>query len=415
MKFGFNFRKIAGTGLLIIILAAIPASLIGLYRFGYGQGLKQTRTVEIRGVADINPDEEVKADFSVFWQAWDKLKNIYLRGKDLQEQEMVYGAIRGMVDSIGDPNTNFFDPKETTKFNEDVSGIFGGIGAELNEKDHQIVIVSPLNDTPAERAGLKPADIILRVDKTDLSGMAVEDAANLIRGQAGTQVKLLIDREGFDRPQEFTLTREMINVPTVDLEINGDDIAHLTLYNFNQNTPTALYNALSRIYYQQSKGILLDLRNNPGGYLDVAVNTAGWFLGRGTPVVTEKMANGETNTIETSGSGAFKDLPMVILINKGSASASEILAGALRDNRGVLLIGETSFGKGTVQQLEPLSDGSSLKITFAEWVTPLGTVIQGNGLAPDYSVALTEDDIKNERDPQLDKAIELLKLEIGNR
>lgn len=405
-------KKLAVVAVILVSLAAVSASIFYVYRFGYAKGFKETRTIEIRGIADINPNEEVKADFGLFWQAWDKLKSTHIYGKDFNDQQMVYGAIKGMVDSAGDPNTNFFDPEETKKFNDDIGGAFGGIGAELNEKDHQIIIVSPLKNTPAERIGLKPADIILRVDKTDLSGTTVNDAVKLIRGEPGTAVKLLVDREGFDKPREFEIIREIINVPTVDIKIDENKIALLTLYNFNQNTPSALYEALVKIYMDKAVAIVLDLRNNPGGYLDVATNAAGWFLERGSPVVTEKMATGENEILKTSGSGAFKDLPMVVIINKGSASASEILAGALRDGRGIKLVGETSFGKGTVQQLEPLKDGSSMKITIAEWVTPNGTIIQDNGLKPDFEVELTEDDFKNKLDPQLDKAIELIKEEI---
>jgi carboxyl-terminal processing protease len=215
-------------------------------------------------------------------------------------------------------------------------------------------------------------------------------------------------REGFAAPKNFEITREIIEVPTLEWSWKGDKIAHIELYNFNQNAPTAFYKAIVESVPQGAKGIILDLRSNPGGYLDVAVNIAGWFMKPGETVVSEKFANGDMDVLRASGTGALQNIPTVVLVNSGSASASEILAGALRDNRGVKIVGEKTFGKGSVQTLEDLKDGSVLKITIASWVMPGGKILNGNGIEPDYKVELTDEDVENKRDPQFDKALEVL-------
>lgn len=402
---------------LIFVLILSSASY-GAFYLGYKRGFSETKIIEIRGVADINPNEKITADFGVFWQAWDKIKNLHIKKSEINDQELVYGAISGMIESLGDPNTVFFNPVDAKKFDEDIRGYFGGIGAELGLRDKQIIIVAPLKNTPAERVGLKPQDVILKVNDTDLTGMNIYDAVKLIRGEPGTVVRLLVDREGFKNPQEFEIQREIIHIPSIEWKMLDDRIAYIQISNFNQDTPTAFYEALVRaMMINNAKGIVLDLRNNPGGYLDVAVNLAGWFLKRGEPVVIERFASGEENILRANGNGFLSTTPVVILINRGSASASEILAGALRDNRGVKLVGEKSFGKGTVQQLETLKDGSSLKVTIANWLTPKGQLIETNGLAPDYEVVLTPESLENankdsKQDLQLQKAVEVLKQEM---
>ncbi len=390
--------------ILILILGVVlfVSAAGGSFYIGYLTGFNETRIIEIRGVADINPLEEVKADFGVFWQAWDKLKNIHIRGAELNHQDLVYGAIEGLLQSVKDSNTVFFTPEETKKFNENIAGVFGGIGAELGKKDNNIIIITPLKNSPAEKAGLKPQDIILKVNNEDFAGFSVYEAVKIIRGEPGTKIKLLINRKGFTTPKEFEITRELIRVPTVEWEMLDDKIAHIKIYTFNPQTPKVFYQAVvDTVLNKKANKIILDLRNNPGGYLDVAVTIAGWFLGRGEPVVIEQKTEGEERTIYSRGNGFLKNYPTVILINKGTASASEILAGALRDQLDIKLVGEKSFGKGTVQQLESLKDGSSIKITIAYWLTPKRMKIEQNGLVPNYII--------EENDQQLKKAIELLK------
>lgn len=407
-------KAIIGLMAFLVVLIVFAFSY-GSFLIGRERGLKETRIIEIRGIADISPSEEITADFGVFWQAWDKLKTFHVERDQLIDQNLVYGAIKGMVESLGDPGTVFFDPIDAQKFDENIRGYFGGIGAELSSKNRQIIIVTPLKNTPAERAGLKPEDIILRVNETDLTGMSVHDAVKIIRGEPGTIVRLLINREGFQNPQEFEIKREIIRIPSVEWKMLDNQIAHLQVLSFNLETPLAFHQAANHLILSDAKGIVLDLRNNPGGYLDMAVGLAGWFLNRGEPVVIERFASGKENVLRARGNGIFSNMPVVILINRGSASASEILAGALRDNRGIKIVGEKSFGKGTVQQLETLKDDSTLKITIANWLTPDGVVIENNGLLPDYEIILEPNDVlkDGQEDPQLQKAIDVLRQKIN--
>jgi len=252
-------------------------------------------------------------------------------------------------------------------------------------------------------------DKILKVNETGTPGLSVDEAVKLIRGKKGTTVVLTILRDGWDNPKEITIVRDTIQVPTLDWEIKDSDIAYIHLYNFYDKAPLLFYQAVVQIALKNPKGIIVDLRDNPGGYLDVAINLAGWFLKPGEAVVSEEFGSGEKQVFTSYGNGLFKDTPIVILINEGSASASEILAGALRDNRGIKLIGKKSFGKGTVQEVEPLKDDSLVKITVAHWRMPGGELIEKNGLEPDYEVNLSEEDLKAARDPQLEKALEVLK------
>jgi len=403
--------------ILIVIAAALTlsAAVSGSFYLGYKKGFSETKNIEIKGVADINPDEKVSADFSVFWQAWDKLKSNHVKGKEIKDQDLLYGSIKGLTESFDDPHTVFFDPEDAKKFEEDINGYFGGIGAELEQKDKKIMVVAPLKNTPAERAGLKPKDVILKVDDKDLTDLSVYEAVKLIRGEPETKVKLLISRQEFKEPKIFEITREIIHVPTLEWKMLDDGVIYLQLYNFNQEAPLAFYQMAIKTSFGNAKGMILDLRNNPGGYLDVAIDIAGWFLKNGEPVVIEKMASGKENTLRSRGNGFLSNLPTVILINEGSASASEILAGALRDKRGIKLVGEKSFGKGTVQELEELKDGSSLKITIANWLTPNGKVIDKNGLEPDYKIPLVDKDVKEKKDPQLEKALEIIKSELAGK
>jgi carboxyl-terminal processing protease len=361
------------------------------------------------GIKVSNFETSTTADFKIFWETWDAIHKNYYKDVNISDKDRVYGATKGLVRSLGDPYSDFFTPEEAKKFEQDVSGNFGGIGAEIGSQKGFIVVVSPLKNSPAERAGLKPQDKILMVDSTSTEGMTIEDAVKIIRGEPGKEVKLLILREGWDKPKEFKITREVIEVPTLDYEVKNN-ILIIKLYSFNLNTEKLFYNAvLDGFTKKGAKALVLDLRNNPGGYLDVAVDLAGWFLKKGTLIVKELTRQGERNQYRADGNEALVDIPTVILINKGSASASEILAGALQIQRGVKLVGEETFGKGTVQRLVSLSDGSSLKITIANWVLPNNKILEGNGLKPDVEVKLEED---SKNDNQLEKALEVAKQEL---
>ena len=396
---------------IISIVAVIALSLSAL-GFSYLAGYKTARTekqvVEIKGVSDINPGSDVDADFSIFWQAWSKIKENYLRGTDVKDQDMVYAAIKGLAENLGDPYTTFFSPEEASKFNEDISGQFGGIGAELESVDGHIVVVAPMKGTPAEKAGLKPKDIVVKANDVDLLGKDTTEAVKIIRGEPGTKVTLTILREGVTGTKEIVITREIISVPAVEWEMRDGDILYLKLHNFNENAYSAFNRAMLEISGKEKpKAMVLDLRNNPGGYLEISVDIAGWFIEQGKVIVREKYASGEETEFKARGNNALGKMPLVVLTNEGSASAAEILAGALRDHKGVKTVGEKTFGKGTVQTLEELSDGSLLKITIANWLTPKGSVIDKQGISPDIEVKFTEEDVKNGKDAQLEKALEV--------
>jgi carboxyl-terminal processing protease len=304
-------------------------------------------------------------------------------------------------------------PSDAQKFTEDISGEFSGIGAEIGIRDGQLVVVSPMKDSPAERAGLKPMDKILMVDSENTDGFTTDDAVKIIRGEKGTAVVLTIFRDSWAEPKKISIIRDTIIIPTMEWEMRGN-IAYVRLYNFYEKAPYLFYQMAIDFSQYNPRGMVLDLRNDPGGYLNVAINLAGWFMDGGKVVVVEEFGNGEKQEYTSYGNGYFKNIPVVVLVNGGSASASEILAGALRDIRGSKLVGEKTFGKGTVQEVEQLSDGSLAKITVAHWRLPGGLIIEKNGLEPDYEVKITEEDMLAGRDPQLEKAIEVLGGQIEN-
>ena len=365
----------------------------------------------------VNPepqDLEEKVDFSVFWEAWRKLEKDILKKEKIDYQKMIYGAIKGMVESLKDPYTTFFTPKETENFNEELSGKYEGVGMEVGIKEEKLTVVSPFENTPAKNAGLRPGDKILKVNDSFTDNLSLEEAVSLIKGPKGTEVTLLIGRENWPVPKEITLKRAVIKIPTLKLELkdaeNGEQIVLIKIYQFNRILPQEFKTASSQILNSKAKKIILDLRNNPGGYLEVAQYITGWFLEKGDMVVWQDFGEGkERKSYESQGPSKFSQYPMVVLINEGSASGAEILAGALRDIRGIQLIGEKSFGKGSVQEQISLQDNSSLKITISEWLTPDGYSINEKGLTPDIEVKMTEEDWETEKDPQLKKALEIVK------
>ncbi|MBI4094593.1 MAG: S41 family peptidase [Candidatus Liptonbacteria bacterium] len=397
------------SGLAVLALIAFAAG--GSFLFGYRLGSEHPQTLVVEGVKNINPEAPLQGDFGVFWQAWQLINEKFLNNKEVSDQEKVYGAVRGLVGALDDPYAEFFDPEDNQKFQEDIKGHFGGIGAEIGIRDEQLIIVTPLADTPAMRAGLRPSDKIVRVDGESTAGITVQEAIKRIRGIQGTKVVLDILRDGWDKTREFRIIRADITAPTLSFEMKND-IGYVHLQSFNDNTARLLRDAVSDMRRNNARGMVLDLRNNPGGFLNVAIDVSGWFLNRGTLVV-KKEGTGENEQFFANGNELLAKFPVVIVINKGSASASEILAGALHDQRNVKLVGETSFGKGTVQELENLKDGSSLKVTTAHWVLPSGKILEGEGIPPDVEVALTEEDVKNKKDPQLEKALEILGGEIA--
>jgi carboxyl-terminal processing protease len=379
------------------------------YFIGFGYGLSQSRNITISGLTGAGTPSGLTADFSVFWEAWDKLKSMQINAKKINNQDMVYGAIKGIAGSLDDPYTVFFNPDDSKKFQEEVDGNFGGVGAEIGIKDKQLMIIAPLKNTPAIRADLKAKDMILKIDDKLTDGLTVEEAVSLIRGTIGTKVKLTIFRDGWAKPKVIELTRENIQTPTVDWSIKNNDVIYLQLYSFNKNAGVLFQQAVTEAKVKGGKRMVLDLRNNPGGYLEVAQAIAGLFIKEGDVVVKERFTDGNENVLKAEGDESLMNMPVVVLINEGSASAAEILAGALKVDRKTDLVGEKSFGKGTVQQIIKLKDDSTLKITIANWLLPDGTLIDKNGIEPNYKVEITEGDIKAEKDPQLEKALEIIK------
>lgn len=362
-------------------------------------------------VCQICQPEEI--DFSLFWQTYDQLKEKYVDPQKIDPQQIIYGAISGMVHALGDPYTLFLNPGDSKKFKEDISGHFEGIGIEIGERDNQLLVIAPLEGTPAKMAGLLAGDKIIQIDGKPTIDMTIDYAISLIRGPKGTKVTLTIFREGLDAPKDIEITRSVIDVPALTWELkdiaDNKKVAYIKLHQFAENAGFDFSQAAREILNSEAEGIILDLRNNPGGYLEVAQDIAGWFLKQGDVVTIEDFGGKQDQQLYKSyGSSKLIDFPIVVIMNKGTASASEILAGALRDNRGIQLIGEKSFGKGSVQELSELRNGSFLKVTVAHWLTPKGNLIDSKGLEPDIVVEITSEDVTNGNDPQLSKAIEIL-------
>ena len=354
-----------------------------------------------------------QVDFSLFWEAWDKLHSRYVNPAKLDTQKLIYGAIRGMVSATTDPYTVFMNPDETKRFSEDTAGKFEGVGMEIGLRNGYLQVISPIKGTPAEKAGIKAGDKIIKIGDKSTGDLSVEEAVVLIRGPKGTSVVLSVFRDGWDMPKDFEIQRAIIQVPTVEWEMkesDGQKIAYISLYQFSERAGLDFDKVAAEVIASPAQKIIFNLRNNPGGYLEVSQDIAGWFLDRGEMVVIEDRGQtGERTEYKAVGIGRLKKYPIVVLINQGTASASEILAGALRDNRGVQLIGEKSYGKGSVQQVENLSGNSSLKITIAKWLTPKGNWIDEKGLVPDVEQEITPEDDKAGKDPQLERAIEIIK------
>jgi len=384
----------------LLLLSLIFAILISFgLGFWFGKG---------QVVCPVCPPENL--DFSLFWETWSKLQEKYVDKEKFNTQEMIYGAISGMVKSLNDPYTVFLKPEDSKRFIEDVKGTFEGVGMEIGIRKGQLQVIAPLEGTPAQKAGLRPGDKIMKIDDKSTVDMTTDEAVNLIRGPKGTEVTLNIYREEWKEPKDIKVVRGVIEVPSLKWELKEDNIAYIKLYQFSEKASFDFRKAAIEILDSKAERIILDLRGNPGGYLEIAQDIAGWFLSRGEVVVIEDFGkNKEQNFYKAEGNEKLLSYPVVILINQGSASASEILAGALRDNRNIKLIGEKSFGKGSVQELEKLKEGSSLKITIAKWLTPKGESITDKGLEPDIKVEMTDEDYEQNKDPQLDKAIEIIK------
>jgi len=393
-------RRWIATLLLVLIVFAL----------GYGAGQGSFALEDGRLVVNRAYDSQ-KADYSLFWDAYDLLNTKFV-DQPLDQQKLLHGAISGLISAAGDPYTTFFDPEHAQIFAQELEGSFDGIGAEVGMKEEQMIIVAALDDTPAQRGGLLPGDSLLAINGESTSGMSLDQAVSRIRGKAGTEVKVTILHEGTSDSNEITLIRAKIEVPSLKYEsreIDGKKIGIIRMARFGEDTDGLLSHAVDVILQTGVKGIVLDLRGNPGGYLDTAITTASNWVDTDKLVVKERAFNGEVKDYVSESWPRLKGIETVVLINEGSASASEIVAGALKDYGLATLVGQKTYGKGSVQELTDMKDSSTIKITIAKWYTPNDVSIDKNGLEPDVAVERTRDDFLADRDPQLDKALELLK------
>lgn len=428
MKNKVNFFQLT----LIIVISF----LVGFY-FGVNKvNIDWKRYKPLISVTNKEPPSVLtNVDFSLFWTVWQKIENNYYDKTKIEAQKMLNGAIEGMVQSLGDPFTVYLPPVQNNNFKQGLAGQFSGIGAELGTKDKQIIVIAPINGSPAQKAGIKAGDAIFKVDGNTTAGWNLSEAVDKIRGPKGTPVVLTVLHKDSEKPQDVKIIRDIITVKSVEgwikqikdiesistsLKLRGaskslkehenDKVAYIRLSQFGDSTNQdwiSLINALDlKIQNDKNiKGLILDLRNNPGGYLTDAVFIASEFLKQGKGVVVQDNSR-EKTTLYVTRKGLLEDIKLVLIINKGSASASEIVGGAIRDNNRGILVGETSFGKGTIQQADDLGNGAGLHITIAKWLTPKEIWINGQGLKPDIEVSLDPKDPSH--DLQLEKGIEEL-------
>lgn len=399
---------------------AFPFALISIFvllsvgAFGYYFGA-QSATREVDRVIGLANKEQLigstDVDFGAFWKAWNVINDRFVSSTTTDDQAKVYGAIAGLASSLGDPYTQFFPPVEKKEFDEEVSGQFEGVGMEIGIKEEILTVVAPLKGNPAERAGIKPGDKILKIDETLTTGMNVDEAIKRIRGTKGTTVKLLLFREGVTDPFDVSIVRDVITVPTVETIARKDGVFVIRVHSFSGVVVNQFREALREFVVSENKNLIIDLRANPGGYLEASVEMASWFLPQGEIIVSEDRGTRDGAEVYRSrGYNVFgDDTKVVVMIDEGSASASEIFAGALHDHNRATLVGKTSFGKGSVQELVPITEDTALKVTIARWLTPNGVSISKNGIVPDIEVTLTKEDLEAKRDAQLEAAAEYLK------
>ena len=403
-------HKTLAISIAVALLVAGGAFFLGLY-VGVN---KKTEVEKITTLINKEPSivfAQEQVDFDPFWKAWNLINEKFVTGNGTTtDQERVWGAIEGLVGSLKDPYSVFLPPTDAEIFQENINGNFGGVGMEIGLRDDILTVIAPLKGTPAERAGILSGDQIVTIDDKDTSGMKVDEAVKIIRGEIGTTVVFKIARKGAEDFLTKEVTRETITIPTIDTENRTDGIFVIKLYNFSAISPDLFRGALREFVLSGKEKLILDLRGNPGGFLDAAVQIASWFLPAGKVVATEDFGERQSPIVYRSrGYDVFNErLSMVILVDSGSASASEILAGALQEHGKATLVGEKTFGKGSVQELLKVTPETSLKLTIAQWKTPLGNHISKGGLTPDIEIKRTPEDRTAGRDPQLEKAVEIL-------
>jgi carboxyl-terminal processing protease len=398
-------NKISRIGLCVLVLA-------GVFYAGSLYGKSSTPSIErVYGIENKNnPDSLANVDFEPFWKVWNEIDEKSPDAKKIDSQARVYGAVKGLIGSLNDPYSVFFTPEESKMFNDTIAGEFGGVGMEVGIKDKILTVIAPLKDTPAYKANIKSGDKILKIDNVETNDMTIDKAISLIRGKKGTSVTLTIYHEGDKKPQDITIVRDTITTPTIDSVLRDDGIYVISVYNFSANVAQLFKDSIQKFATSGSSKLIIDLRGNPGGYLDAAISMSSWFLPSGKTVVMEDFGDkADKQTHRSLGYDIFTDnVKIVILVDQGSASASEIFAGALHDNGKATLVGEKTYGKGSVQEVIPITKDTSAKITVAKWLTPNGISISKEGITPDVVVPITDKDVANKVDPQMAKAVEIL-------
>lgn len=392
---------------LVIIIGAL------IFSWGYHDG-KSAQVNTLPALDNTTNGQPMNVDFAPYWKAWNELNDKYVpwatSTKPVTDQDKVWGSIQGLAASLGDPYTVFFPPVQSEQFASDIRGNFEGVGMEVVAQGGALVVIAPLKGSPAEIAGLLPGDVILKINDKDTSNLTTEDAVKLIRGPKGTPVTFSVARTGHKQAFDVKVTRDTINIPTIATKKLDGGIFKIDLYSFTAQSPDLFRGALREFVQSGDDKLILDLRGDPGGYLEAAIDMASWFLPSGKVVVRENFGAGKEETVYRSkGYNIFTDkLKFVILVDGGSASASEILSGALSEQGVAKLVGEKTFGKGSVQELVDITPTTSLKVTVARWFTPNGLSISHQGITPQFVVDRTEADMTAGKDPQLDKAIEVI-------
>lgn len=402
-----TYSKNLSTAILVLIVLASFYTGISV-----GEKKNSNRT-EVSSLNNKELGQPNGVDFSPFWKAWNILNEKFVPATttdSVTDQEKVWGAIEGLANSLDDPYTQFLPPVENELFQSDVRGNFEGVGMEIGQRDGTLTVISPIKGTPAYNAGILSGDKIIEIEDTPTYNLSTDESVSLIRGKKGTPVELTIVREGEEEPIKVSVIRDVINIPTINTELLPNKVFVIELYSFSANSPTLFRKALREFIESRTDKLIIDLRGNPGGYLEASIDMASWFLPPGKVVVREDFGDQQEETIYRSrGYNVFNDkLKLVILINGGSASASEILAGALQEHNIAKVVGERSFGKGSVQELINITPETSLKVTIARWLTPLGISISEDGVKPDIEVKNTKEDLAKGKDAQKEKAIETL-------
>lgn len=396
--------------LLFLNILLIIGSILGGYYFGHkGYELEIKKSPVFVDIINKTPNLEMTADFSQFWQVWEEVNQRHI-SKPLDSQALVQGAIKGMVKAIDDPYTMYLEPRDNSSSDQMLKGEYEGIGAELTMKNEVVTVVAPFDSSPAKKSGVRPGDKILSVDGVTTIGEELYDVVERIKGPADTKVVLTLLRESKDEPFDIEITRGNISLDTVTYEIKDAGTAYIRISRFGNKTNEEWDKAVRDIIigHPDVTSIVLDLRGNPGGYLGSAVHVASEFIGSGV-VVREEFYDGKTGELKVDHKGQLVDKKLIILIDEGSASASEIMAGALKERVKAVLVGTKSFGKGTVQEPIDYPNGAGLNLTIAKWLTPNGFWVHGVGLEPDHLVELTDEQLQNQDDKQLEKALELVK------